>query len=246
MDVKTGSGAFMPTLDASRELAKSLADVATGAGLPTVALITDMDEPLANTAGNAVEIQFAIDYLKGAHRDSRLHEVNLALCIEGLLIGKLASTAAEARARLEAVLQSGKAAEHFEKMVAALGGPSDLLAKSDHYLPKAPIIRAVTAEQAGFIQSIATRDIGLAVVSLGGGRTRASDPIDHAVGITDIQLCGTKLGLDDPLCLVHARDEVGFELAREAIVKAIRIADAAPPPRPLVYERIVGEGVNGA
>lgn len=246
MDVKTGSGAFMPTLDASRDLAKSLADVATGAGLPTIALITDMDEPLANAAGNAVELRFTLDYLRGSHRTSRLHEVTLALGSEALWLGKLATSPDDARIQLEGALQSGQAAEHFEKMVAALGGPNDIFEKAELHLPKAPIIRAVKAPRSGYIQSIATRDIGLAIVSLGGGRTKAGDPVDHAVGLTDILPCGTQVASDDPLCFVHARDEAGFALARETIVKAVRIADAPPVVRPLVYERIAGQGVLSA
>jgi thymidine phosphorylase len=246
MDVKTGSGAFMPVLKDSRELAESLAFVATGAGLPTTALITDMDEPLANAAGNAVEIQYAVDYLKGAYRVSRLHEVNMALCVEALLLGKLAVTADEARKKLEATLTSGKATEHFAKMVSCLGGPSDFVEKADTYLPKAPIIRAVVAAHTGYVEAIATRDMGLAIVALGGGRTRAADPIDHAVGVTDILPTGTAVKAGDPLCVIHARDEAGFAAARDAIVKAIRIADSPPAKRPLVYERIAGEGVRGS
>ncbi len=246
MDVKTGSGAFMPVLKDSRELAESLAFVATGAGLPTTALITDMDEPLANAAGNAVEIQYAVDYLKGAYRVSRLHEVNMALCVEALLLGKLAVTVDEARKKLEAALTSGKATEHFAKMVSSLGGPSDFVEKANTYLPKAPIIRAVVAAHTGYVEAIATRDMGLAIVALGGGRTRAADPIDHAVGVTDILPTGAAVKAGEPLCVIHARDETGFAAARDAIVKAIRIADSAPPKRPLVYERIVGEGVSRA
>lgn len=244
MDVKTGSGAFMTALKDSRDLAESLAFVATGAGLPTTALITDMDEPLASSAGNAVEIRYAIDYLKGAHRASRLHEVNIALCMEALLLGQLATTPEDARKKLEMALSSGKAAELFERMVTMLGGPSDLLVKPDAYLPQAPIIRAVAAPHDGYIESIGTREIGLAIVSLGGGRTRASDPIDHAVGMTEILPTGTAVKAGDALCLVHARDEAGFAAARDAIVKAIRIADSAALVRPLVYERIMGEGVK--
>jgi len=245
MDVKTGSGAFMPVLKDSCELAESLAFVATGAGLPTTALITDMDEPLATSAGNAVEIQYAVDYLKGAHHTSRLHEVNMALCVEALLLGKLATSPDNARVKLEAALTSGKAAEHFARMVTCLGGPSDFLEKAETYLPRAPISRTVTAPRNGYVDMIATREIGLAIVSLGGGRTRAADPIDHAVGVTDILPIGTPVKSGDPLCVMHARDESGFAAARDAIVKAIRIADSLPPKRPLVYERIAGEGVRG-
>src|SRR5271167_382390 len=126
MDVKTGSGAFMATLDGARELATSIATVANDAGLPTVSLITDMNEPLASAAGNAVEVQNAVDYLSG-ERDARLHEVTLALGAELLALSRLAPDVAAGRAALERSLASGAAAERFELMVRALGGPNDFL-----------------------------------------------------------------------------------------------------------------------
>ena len=147
MDVKTGSGAFMPTLEGARELAESIADVATGAGLPTVALITDMNEPLASAAGNAVEVQNAVDYLSGG-RDARLHEVTLSLGAELLALGRLAPDVAAGRTALERALASGAAAERFERMVAALGGPNDFLRRARELLPAAPIVRAGRAASA--------------------------------------------------------------------------------------------------
>lgn len=168
----------------------------------------------------------------------------MALCVEALLLGKLATSPDDARAKLEAVLASGKAAEHFACMVKCLGGPSDFLEKAETYLPKAPIIRTVAAPRDGYVDAIATREIGLAILALGGGRKRAADPIDHAVGITDILPTGMQVKSGDPLCVIHARDEAGYAAARDAIVKAIRIADSPPSKRPLVYERIAGEGVR--
>ena len=135
MDVKTGSGAFMPTLRGSRELAESIATVASGAGLPTVSLITDMNEPLASAAGNAVEIRNAVDYLTGAKRDARLHRVTLALGAELLALSGLASDVEAARAALQRALDSGAAAERFERMVAALGGPKDFLSQGPRRSP---------------------------------------------------------------------------------------------------------------
>ena len=127
MDVKTGSGAFMASLEGARELAQSLASVATGAGLPTTSLITDMNEPLASAAGNAVEVQNAVDYLTGEKRDARLHAVTIALGGELLALGGLAPSPVEGRAAMERSLASGAAAERFERMVAMLGGPHDFL-----------------------------------------------------------------------------------------------------------------------
>ena len=186
MDVKTGSGAFMPTLEGARDLAESIADVANGAGLPTVALITDMNEPLASAAGNAVEVRNAVDYLTGARRDARLHAVTLALGAELLALARPGARPSRPRApRWSARSPSGAAAERFERMVAALGGPDDFLAKAARAsAARAGRRRARRPERAGSSRAIDVRAVGLAVVELGGGRARASDAIDPAVGLT--------------------------------------------------------------
>jgi len=133
MDVKTGNGAFMPTLEGAQELATSLADVANGAGLRTVALITDMDQPLASAAGNAVEVLNAVEYLTGAHRDERLHEVVIALGAEMLVIGGLAKDSSEARKRITRSIEDGSALERFQRMITALGGPHDFVERPATY-----------------------------------------------------------------------------------------------------------------
>ena len=173
MDVKTGSGAFMPTLDASRELATSIATVASGAGLPTVSLITDMNEPLASAAGNAVEIRNAVDYLTGAKRDPRLHRVTLALGAELLALARLATGVEAGRVALQHALDSGAAAERFERMVSGLGGPKDFLKHAHAVLPRASVLVDAMPERRGFVAAIDVRSVGLAVVELGGGRARA-------------------------------------------------------------------------
>lgn len=239
MDVKTGNGAFMDTLDGARDLAKSLASVATGAGLPTTALITDMNEPLASAAGNAVEVQNAVDYLTGAHRDTRLHEVTLALGAEMLVSGKLAANIAEARAKLQKSLDSGRATELFGKMVAMLGGRADFVERAGQLLPKAAIVRDVTALQAGVISKIDTRAIGIGVISLGGGRMRASDTIDLSVGYTGLAGLGAKLDKGDVLARVHARDEASAREAEAALRGAYHFG-GAPAQHAPVMERILG------
>ena len=175
LDVKTGSGAFMATLDGARELATSIATVANDAGLPTVSLITDMNEPLASVAGNAVEIRNAVDYLTGAGRDERLDKVTIALGAELLALSGLARDADAGAAALRRALESGAAAERFERMVAALGGPKDFMSRAHAALPQAPVLREATSERRGFVASIDVRAVGLAVVELGGGRSRAAD-----------------------------------------------------------------------
>ena len=242
MDVKTGSGAFMASLEGARDLAQSLAAVAAGAGLPTISLITDMNEPLASAAGNAVEVQNAVDYLTGAKRDPRLHEVTLALGAELLALGGLAENAASGRAAMEKALASGAAAERFERMVALLGGPGDFLAKARKLLPVAPVIVAVRPARAGFVEAIDARGVGMAVVALGGGRSRPADPIDHAVGFTGLAGLGAAVSRDAPLALAHARDEAQAMAAAERLAASYRIGEAPPPRRDPVIERIAGAG----
>ena len=238
MDVKTGSGAFMSERGAARALAESIVTVATGAGCRTVALITDMDAPLASAAGNAVEVVYALDYLTGRVQEPRFHAVTLALGAEMLVIGKLAPDLAEATDRLETALASGRAAEHFSRMVAGLGGPADLVEASDRHLPRAPVIRSVEPDEAGIVGGVATREIGLAVIGLGGGRTRPQDDIDPSVGFTALARPGDAVGRGNPLGVVHARDEAAADRAAIALRRAYRVGDAAPATNAAVIERI--------
>jgi thymidine phosphorylase len=238
MDVKTGSGAFMAEHHRARELAQSLIAVADGAGLPTSALITDMDQPLASAAGNACEVRAAIDYLTGAHREPRLHAVVVALGGEMLRLGGLAASAAEGEARIEAALASGAAAERFGRMVVAHGGPANLLERAPAVLPAAPVIRPVRARQAGIVAGIATRAVGLAVVGLGGGRTCSADPVDPRVGFTALLPVGAAVDPDTPLGVVHAASDADADRGAAALLAAYGIADRAPPPRPAVIERL--------
>ena len=227
LDVKTGSGAFMAKKKDAAILANSLVKVANGAGLKTSALITDMDEPLASAAGNAVEIKNAVDYLTGKSRDRRLHEVTLALGVE---LGVSAQ-------QLEKTLDSGEAAERFQRMVSALGGPADFIENCDRHLPKAPIIRAVHATKSGRIASIDTRSLGLAVIELGGGRRLASDKIDHAVGLTALAGKAAKVDKSTPLAIIHARDEASFTRA-EKIIRAAYTLGKPKRPTPSVIEHV--------
>jgi len=240
MDVKTGSGAFMATLDGSRELATSIATVASDAGLPTVSLITDMNEPLASAAGNAVEIRNAVDYLTGARRDARLDRVTTALGAELLALSGLARDVDAGAAALKRALDTGAAAERFERMVAGLGGPKDFIARAHALLPRAPVLVAATPERRGFVAAIDVRAIGLAVVGLGGGRTRAADSIDPAVGLTELAPIGAEVGPDAPLARVHARVRDQAEAAVRRLRAAYRLDEAPLSPVDPVIERIGG------
>jgi thymidine phosphorylase len=243
MDVKFGSGAFMSDLGGAQALAKSLASVGTGAGLPTRALLTDMNEPLASAAGNAVEVAYALDHLTGARREPRFHAVTVALAAEMLLLGKLAATREEAETRIEQAFASGAAAERFARMVAALGGPADLMERPRAHLAAAPIVRPVFAKRSGAVEAVDTRGIGQAVVALGGGRTRPQDPVDHAVGVTALLGLGDAAGPERPLGLVHARSEDGFAAAEQRLRAAYRIGDTGAGRGPLI--RRDGEEIEG-
>jgi len=238
MDVKAGSGAFMPTYEKSVELAESIVKVGNGAGMMTSALLTDMNESLAPAAGNAVEVRCAIDYLTGKARPARLHEVTMALCAEMLVLGKLAANETEARAKLQASLDTGAAAERFAKMVTALGGPADLLENMDRHLDRAPIIVEVPALQSGYAATTNCRGLGLAVVSLGGGRRRPQDAIDFGVGLTNLAELGQKIDAGQPLAIVHARTEEAAKQAVAEVQAAYTIADTAPAANPIVYRTI--------
>jgi thymidine phosphorylase len=238
MDVKFGNGAFLSDDAQALGLANALVGVANGAGLPTTALLTDMNEPLASAAGNALEVAYAIDHLTGRRREPRFHEVTVALAAEMLLLGGLAETIEEARGKIEAAFASGEAAERFSRMVAALGGPRDLLENPARHLAAAPIVRPVVPETPGIVQAVDTRALGFAVVALGGGRARPQDAIDHAVGTVDLAGIGDEVGPGRPLGIVHARSEDGFEQARRRILDAYRVSAAAADHGPLVTQRI--------
>ena len=238
MDVKTGSGAFMPTLNGARELAESIAAVATDAGLPTISLITDMNEPLASAAGNAVEVRNAVDYLTGARRDPRLDRVTMALGAELLALSGLAADALAGEAALRRALETGAAAERFGRMVAGLGGPGDFLAEAHRLLPRAPVLVDATPERKGFVVGVDVRAVGLAVVELGGGRARAADAIDPAVGLTELQPIGAEVGPDAPLARIHARDPERAQAAANRLRAAYRLEEAPLSADDPVIERI--------
>ena len=229
MDVKVGNGAFCTTLQEARTLADSLVQVAAGAGLPTRALITDMNQVLGHTAGNALEMREAIDFLSGKAREPRLTAVTLALAAQMLELAGLAPNLVDAERRAGQALDSGAAAECFARMVAGLGGPKTVLSPRSAGLAKAPIVIDVKVKQGGFIASMDTRAIGLAVIALGGGRLRASDAIDARVGFSHLGAIGTRLQAGDALARVHARSRADAEAAGASLLAAVAIGRQAPP-----------------
>ncbi|WP_285906198.1 thymidine phosphorylase [Pseudodesulfovibrio pelocollis] len=241
MDIKTGSGAFMATCHQARELAESIVSVAAGAGLPTAALITCMDEPLAPCAGNALEVRETVRYLTGAERDPRLHEVILALGARLLILGGLAHDEGAARSMLEGALESGAAVERFSRMVAELGGPRNFVEHPDRHLPVARSTWPVLAEGDGYVAAWDTRVLGMAVVALGGGRTRVGQAVDHAVGLTSIARVGTAVRAGEVLAVLHcaSAEEGGGasgRAARSAVLKAVRLEPEPSAPGPLIHE----------
>jgi thymidine phosphorylase len=233
MDVKFGSGAFMSAREDAEELARALVDVAGGAGLPTVALLTGMDEVLGTTAGNALEVREAVDYLTGAAREPRLHEVTIALAASLLEQGGLA---VDGRAAAERALESGAAAERFAAMVAALGGPSGFVERPE--LPAAPVTRAAAPARPGIVARMDCRAVGLVVTGLGGNRRREDDVIDPAVGLTEVAPAGAQVGPDRPLAIVHAASEAAADEAVAALNAAVEVGDEHAPARPVVAGRI--------
>ena len=231
LDVKSGSGAFMQTEGDARALAESLVGTANGAGCKTSALVTQMSQPLARVAGNALEVAEALRHLRDCP-DTPLMQVSIALAAEALALSGLAPDVAAGDAKIREALSSGRAAEHFAKMVTALGGPADLLENPTPYLkPDTPFIRQVRAT--GVVQSIDTRALGEVVVHLGGGRLKLSDKLDMGVGLSDLALVGEPADL---LATIHARSEAQLDAAEAAIRTAYTLGEAAPLP--LILERI--------
>ena len=197
-----------------------------------------MNEPLASAAGNAVEVMNAVDFLSGRRRDRRLAEVTMALAAEMLVAAGIAGSNKEGASRASNALESGRAAEAFGLMVATLGGPADFMERPLAYLPKAPVELAVSVEKNGYVTGIATRDIGLAVVALGGGRTTPDDVIDHAVGITGLLPVGAETVRGEPLAIIHARSRVAAEKAEKEIRAGYTIGSARPASQKTVIRRI--------
>ncbi len=237
MDVKLGNGAFMTDLAEARALARSLVDVAAGAGLPCRALITDMNQVLGHSAGNALEVAESVAFLTGAEREPRLLALTLALAAQMLHGAGLAPSVAAGHAQAEAALTSGHAAEHFARMVAGLGGPADVLA--DAQLPTAPVVRPVPAQRSGVLAHTDTRALGLAVVALGGGRRRSEDRVDPRVGLAQVLTLGSAVQAGQALAWVHAADVHSAELAVQTVLAAMAIGDEAPGTGPLLIDTVL-------
>ena len=239
MDVKFGSGAFMQDYGDAQALAESIVQVANGAGLPTVGLLTDMNQVLGRTAGNAVEVKEAVDFLKGIDVDARLYEVTAALTAELLVLGKLAKDTAEAREKIAEVLGNGKAAAQFARMTALLGGPAGFIEAPEKFLKPAPVIRDVFPDEAGCVTAVDARGIGIGIVELGGGRSKPTDSVNHAVGLTNIAALSEHVGKGArPLATVHAADEASFEKMAYKLKTVMTVSAAAAQEGEIIRRRI--------
>ena len=238
LDVKCGSGAFMKTLEDAEALARALVSTAQGAGCMTAALITDMSQPLATAAGNALEVIEVMETLTGTSVNTALWEITMALGGEALALGGLAADPADGAARIEQALESGAAAEWFGRMVTAQGGPADFVERWPDRLPAATVIRDVPSRNAGLVQAIDGQMLGLVVVRLGGGRQREGDKINPSVGLSDLAGIGESIGAGDPLCMVHAPTEALADDAIAAVQAAYRLASDKPQQPDLILKRI--------
>ncbi|RYD94720.1 MAG: thymidine phosphorylase, partial [Sphingomonadales bacterium] len=238
MDVKVGNGAFMETIDEARTLARSIVDVANGAGVRTSALITDMNQPLADCAGNALEVVNAMEFLEGRKNGTRLHEIVMTFAAHMLVNAGMADTMEEAADRAGKALAEGAALECFGRMVHALGGPADFATNWKAHLPVAPAIRPIPAEQDGFVTGYATREVGLAVIALGGGRLRPDDLIDHRTGFSGILPIGTRVVKGEPIAFVHAADAAAADRGAWHYASAVTIGSDAPATAPVILETI--------
>ncbi len=238
LDVKLGNGSFMSDAGEAEALARSLVDVANGAGVRTSALLTDMNEPLADAAGNALEIRNCVAFLKGEKSGSRLETVVMAFAAEMLVAAGVAADPVAGEAVARSALENGAALERFARMVHTLGGPADFVERPGQYLVPAPVILPVEAEGDGYLQSCRTRDLGMAVIALGGGRTHPNDTIDHRVGFGELKPLGTRVVEGEPIAFVHAADESAAERARQDLLALYTIADAQPEARSPILSRI--------
>jgi thymidine phosphorylase len=241
MDVKVGTGAFMSEVDRAEDLANSIVVTAAKANLRTHALITDMNECLGLTAGNAVEIAESIEYLTNNHREPRLDEVVMSLSVEMLIVAGLETDRGSARAKVDEAVTSGRAAEVFSRMVHALGGPGDIVDSYEKHLPTAPLTQAVFAAEAGYVAAVDAFALGNAIIELGGGRRAMGDKLDLAVGLTNVAAIGTIVDKERPLAVIRASSDDTAKVAAAMIREAYAISESLPTEHPVIYDRLTAD-----
>ena len=238
MDLKCGNGAFMDNFEDAQALAKMIVKVANQAGTKTSALLTDMNQVLGHTVGNALEVAEAVEFLQGQNLDPRLLRVTIELCAELLVNCGAFADLASARQQLHQALDSGQALEKFAQMVSALGGPSDFCQHPWHYLPKASVIKPVFAEHSGYVTAMDTRDIGLSLIGLKGGRTTPDQKLDYATGFSDFCQIGDFVDNTHPLAVIHAQDEASWQQAAQELRRHIHLSEAPEASKNIIIQKI--------
>jgi thymidine phosphorylase len=224
----------MTSIESAEELARSIIATAATAALKTRAIITDMNECLGRSAGNALEIAEAVEFLRNDKREARLNEVVLALCAEMLLVAGLEDERATALARVDEAVSSGRAVEIFDGMVRELGGPADFSENYAQHLPRAPVSAPVFAREEGFVSSVDTFKLGNAIIELGGGRRVLGEALDLAVGLDDIAGIGTEIGTDRPIATIHANTTEQLSEVSKLVRAAYSVSATAPADRPVI------------
>ncbi len=241
LDVKTGSGAFLREIERAIELARTMIGLGEARGCPTVALLTAMDRPLGRACGNALEVEEAIEGLRGSG-PADLMAVTYALGVEMLLLVGVATSAEDARRRLEDAVRSGRALERFARVIEAQGGNPKVV-EDPGVLPQAQAVEVYRADRGGVVEAVEPRRLGRAIVELGGGRTKVDDSVDPTVGFVVTVKPGDAVRAGEPIASVFARDEAGIALGMSALREAVTIGDAGRLS-PLISHRITARGVE--
>jgi len=246
MDIKTGNGAFAADYKMAQELAQSIANVSSNSGVPTSCLITDMDQVLGHSVGNAIEVTECIDFLKNPKSaDQRLLELTIELSAYMLQLSGLEPDLDSARSKSKNALESGKAASIFGKMISELGGPKDLMENPEKHLKPMPVIGSIESNSSGYISEIDARAIGLSMIHLKAGRTKSSDQIDHGVGLNKIVGKGEWISKGDPLAMAYCRDQTQLDFLKSEIPSLIQLVEKKPKVPSLIKEVFsLNEGLN--
>ncbi|MGE4595226.1 MAG: thymidine phosphorylase [Gammaproteobacteria bacterium] len=247
MDVKTGNGAFADTYSMAQELAQSIADVATGSGVPTRCLITDMNQVLGRSVGNAVEVLECIDFLiNPAQADKRLLKITLDLAANMLQISGIETDLEVALIKAQKALKGGHAADVFGKMVSSLGGPNDLIQKPKNYLKPMSIIQPIASTKSGYVSAMDVRGIGMSMVALKAGRSKASDSVDHGVGLTHLVQIGQWLEIGQPLAVAHVHSASDVSQLQNELSQFITLSETLPKENDMIYEILTSQQEGGS
>lgn len=235
LDVKYGDGAFMPCLDSARELAKLMVEIGQGLGRRVKAALTSMEQPLGSAVGNALEFREAIEVVTGRKDGTRLANVSRQLAAEMLVVTGICAGTAEARRRVDEILGSGQAADKLKQLIEAQKGDPNIVDNPD-LLPQAPIRYQVRSDRAGYLKSLAARQLGIAGLKLGAGRLKKSDPIDPAVGLILQKQVGERLEVGEVLCEIHAASEESAQAAAREVLQAASFSPDPVHPDPEIAE----------